>query len=94
MRRIEASTSSHFIPIDLLSTNELCGRLGLQRPVSVIEETPRGGGLDLFHIFPLFCIFILLNSSDVEKRLHETLVSQMIFIRKISILENDCITAW
>jgi hypothetical protein len=66
----------------------------MQRPVSITQETPRGGGLDLFPIFPLFCILILLNSSDAEKSLHVTLVSQMIFIRKISILENDCITAW
>jgi hypothetical protein len=51
-------------------------------------------GLDLFPISPLFCILMLLSSSDVEKRFTVALVLQMIFIRKISILENDCTTAW
>ncbi len=77
----------------IVATYLIRNREYLQRSVSVIQETPHGGELDLFPICPLFYMLMLLSSSDVGKWLSVALVLQMILIRKISILENDYITA-
>ncbi len=64
----------------------------LQRPVSVIQETPRGGRLDLLLIFPLFCILMLFSSSDIFILNFLSKINKKMFFVKISkwIISLSC----